>query len=50
MPFRQIKDTQRIRVKCYYCNIIYFMPYDIIGNALYNHYIVKHKDKVNKEE
>lgn len=48
-PFRLAKDCTRIACKCYYCDAIYYMHYEIIGNALMNHYIVEHPDKVNKQ-
>lgn len=46
-PFRNPTNIIRITAKCPYCESTYFMPYDIIGNALLNHYQVAHIDKIN---
>lgn len=48
MTFRKPENIRRIALKCYYCDAVYYLPFDIIGNALMNHYEVEHKDKVNK--
>lgn len=48
-PFRKPNNIKRITAKCYYCDSIYYLPFDIIGNALIIHYEVEHSDKVNKE-
>lgn len=43
------KEYDRVFIRCGYCDSSYFMPVDIIGNAILNHYKAYHPERINKE-